>query len=453
MLSSVDQLLDELARDVDDVVADPAVIEGYRRDEAAPGLLEAGMPAAVVRPRDTAQVASAVRVASAHGVPIVPRGAGSGLSGGANAIDGCVVVCLERMADVIDIDAPSLTATVEPGVINAALKRVAASAGLWYAPDPASFEFCTVGGNVATNAGGLCCVKHGVTRDAVLGVEVVLADGQVLHLGRRTRKGVMGYDLTALMCGSEGTLAIVTAVTVRLLPPEQVAGTIVATFSDLGAAGRAVARIVGGVTPSLLEIMDAPTIAAVQAFKPMSFEDPPAALLFARAERAEDVARIAQCCEDARADLVVTSDEQAEGRMLLAARRLAYPALERMGATLLDDVAVPVARIPDLLDAVPGVAAAHEVTIGTFGHAGDGNLHPTIVYDRDDPDARGRARAAFEAIVRLALALGGTATGEHGVGALKTTFCDAELGAARGLHRAVKRAFDPAGLMNPGKAI
>jgi glycolate oxidase len=453
VLSSVDQLLDELARDVDDVVADPAVIEGYRRDEAAPGLLEAGMPAAVVRPRDTAQVASAVRVASSHGVPIVPRGAGSGLSGGANAIDGCVVVCLERMADVIDVDAPSLTATVEPGVINAALKRVAASAGLWYAPDPASFEFCTVGGNVATNAGGLCCVKHGVTRDAVLGVEVVLADGQVLHLGRRTRKGVMGYDLTALMCGSEGTLAIVTAVTTRLLPPEQVAGTIVATFSDLGAAGRAVARIVGGVTPSLLEIMDAPTIAAVQAFKPMSFEDPPAALLFARAERAEDVARIAQWCEDARADLVVTSDEQAEGRMLLAARRLAYPALERMGATLLDDVAVPVARIPDLLDAVPGVAAAHEVTIGTFGHAGDGNLHPTIVYDRDDPDAPGRARAAFEAIVRLALALGGTATGEHGVGALKTTFCDAELGAARGLHRAVKRAFDPAGLMNPGKAI
>jgi glycolate dehydrogenase FAD-linked subunit len=201
VLSSVDQLLDELARGVEDVVADLAVMEGYRSDEAAPGLLEAGMPAAVVRPRDTAEVARVVRVASAHGVPIVPRGAGSGLSGGANAIDGCVVVCLERMDDVIELDAASLTAAVQPGVINAALKREAASAGLWYAPDPASFEFCTVGGNVATNAGGLCCVKYGVTRDAVLGVEVVLADGEVQQLGRRTRKGVTAYNVTSLMLG------------------------------------------------------------------------------------------------------------------------------------------------------------------------------------------------------------------------------------------------------------
>jgi glycolate oxidase len=453
VVDSAAQLLDDLDRQVGDVVTDPEVIEGYRRDEAAPGLLEAGMPIAVVRPRDTAEVQRAVRTASAHGAPIVPRGAGSGLSGGANAVDGCVVVCLERMDDVLELDAPALTATVQPGVINATLKDEAASVGLWYAPDPASYEFCTVGGNVATNAGGLCCVKYGVTRDAVLGVEVVLAGGEIVQLGRRTRKGVVGYDLTSLVCGSEGTLGIVTAVTTRLLPPERAAGTIAATFADLGAAGRAVARIVGGVTPSLLEIMDAPTIAAVQAFEPMGFDEAPAALLFARAERAEDVARIAQWCEDCDAELVVTSDEEAEGRMLLAARRLAYPALERMGATLLDDVAVPVSRIPDLLEAIPAVAAAHDVTIGTFGHAGDGNLHPTIVYDRNDPDALRRARDAFAAIVNLALSLGGTATGEHGVGTLKTTFSETELGAARGLHRAVKRAFDPAGLMNPGKAI
>jgi glycolate oxidase len=391
-------------------------------------------------------------------MPIVPRGAGSGLSGGANALDDCLVLGLERMTDVIAVDDASLTATVQPGVINAALGAAAAAHGLWYAPDPASREFSTIGGNVATNAGGLCCVKYGVTRDALLGVEVVLADGRAVRLGRRTRKGVAGYDLAGLLCGSEGTLGIITEVTVRLLPPPRPAATLAASFPDLGGAGRAIARIARTLTPSLLELMDRATVCAVEDLQPMDLDRDAAALVFARSdagrvEGVDDVARMAAWCEEAGATLVVTSDEEAEGRMLMAARRLAYPALERLGATLLDDIAVPLAAIPALLEGVSEIAGRHDLVIGTFGHAGDGNMHPTIVYDHRDDDAVRRARAAFAAIVDLALSLDGTVTGEHGVGVLKRDVLATELGPALDVHRAVKRALDPNGLLNPGKAL
>lgn len=437
-----------------DVVVDPDVIEGYRRDQAAPGLLEAGMPAAVVRPRTTAEVQAALHAASRHGVPVVPRGAGSGLSGGANAIDGCVVVCLERMTDVVDVDAGSLTATVQPGVLNAALGEAARRAGLWYAPDPASYEFSTIGGNVATNAGGLCCVKYGVTRDALLGLEVVLADGRAVRLGRRTRKGVVGYDLAALLCGSEGTLGVVTEVTVRLQPPPRVASTLAASFPALDGAGEAIARIVRERRPSLLELMDRTTVRAVEAFQPMELDCEAAALLFARSDEGlADVEWMAARCEEAGATLVVTSDEEAEGRMILAARRLAYSALERLGTTLLDDVCVPVGSIAALVAGIERIAAERGVLVATFGHAGDGNMHPTLVYDHRVAEETARARAAFAEIVELALRLGGTATGEHGVGLLKRDFVAAELGDALPLHHAIKHALDPQGLLNPGKAL
>jgi glycolate oxidase len=440
-----------------DIVTDPAILESYRRDQAALGLLPAGRPAAVVRPRTTREVSAALAAAARHGVAVVPRGAGSGLSGGANAIDGCLVVSLERMTDVVQIDGDSLTATVQPGVVNAALAGAVREQDLWYAPDPASWEFSTIGGNVATNAGGLCCVKYGVTRDALLGVEVVLADGRALRVGRRTRKGVAGYDLAGLLCGSEGTLGVITEVTVRLQPPPGPASTLAASFPTLAAAGEAIRQIVRTARPSLLEIMDAATIAAVEAFQPMDLDPDAAALLFARCDEAGGTAAIAwmeRTCEAAGATLVVTSDEEAEGRMLLAARRLAYPALERLGATLLDDVAVPVGRIPQFLVAVERLAAEHDVMVATFGHAGDGNMHPTIVYDHHDAGEVARARAAFAAMVAAALELGGTTTGEHGVGLLKRAFLADEIGDdVLELSRAIKRAWDPNGRMNPGKKL
>ena len=280
-------LAERLLSDLDgsgDVVLDADVLASYRADQAAPGLLPAGMPAAVVRPRTTAEVQAAVRAAARHGVPVVPRGAGTGLSGGANAIDGCLVVSLERMTDVVEIDASSLLATVQPGLVNDQLRAAAGREGLWYAPDPASHESCTIGGNVATNAGGLCCVKYGVTRDALLGLEVVLADGRAVRLGRRTRKGVAGYDLVSLLCGSEGTLGIVTEATVRLLPPPGPAATLAASFGTLGEAGAAIARIVRETTPALLELMDRTTIAAVEAMAPQGLDADVAALVFARAD-------------------------------------------------------------------------------------------------------------------------------------------------------------------------
>lgn len=452
-----DRLLDELAGSCE-LLVDRDLLEGYRRDQAAPDLLAAGTPLAVARPSSTGEVQRVVRAAARHRVPIVPRGAGSGLSGGANAIDGGLVLSLERMRDLVAVDRGSMTATVGPGVVNATLKAAAAERDLLYAPDPASHELCTIGGNVATNAGGLCCVKYGVTRDALLGLEAVLADGRAVRLGRRTRKGVAGYDLVALLCGSEGTLAIVTEATVRLLPRPPAPVTLAAAFATLGAAGRAIARIVRRETPAMLEIMDAATVAAVEAFRPMGLGTDAAVLVFARSDVAgggarEEAERIAGLCEAAGATLCVVSEDQAEGEMLLAARRLAYPALERQGATLLDDVAVPLDRIPHLLDAIPAIGERHGLTIGTFGHAGDGNMHPTIVFPRGDPEAAAAARAAFAEIVALALRLGGTIAGEHGVGALKRDLLAAELGAAHDVHRAVKRALDPQGLLNPGKGL
>ena len=451
-------LLDALAHGAGELITDPDLLASYRHDQAAPGLLEAGTPAAVVRPTTTSEVQAAVRAAAAHGVPVVARGAGSGLSGGANAIDGCLVVATERMTAIVDLDADGLTAVVQPGLVNAALGTAAAEEGLWYAPDPASYEFSTLGGNIATNAGGLCCVKYGVTRDSLLGLEAVLADGRAVRLGHRTRKGVVGYDLAGLLCGSEGTLGIVTEATLRLQVPPPPAHTLAASFASLTAAGEAVARIVRATRPSLLELMDATTIAAVEALEPMDLDPDAAAMLFARSDAggaagAAEIAAIEAICLEAGADLAVTSDDPAEGRMLLAARRLAYTALESTGSTLLDDVAVPLPRVPALLEAVARIAREHGVVIGTFGHAGDGNMHPTVVYDHRDADEVQRARAAFDAIVAATLALGGTISGEHGIGALKVGHLDDELGDARSLSHAIKHALDPAGIMNPGKAI
>lgn len=438
------------------VVLDPDVIAAHSGDRSE--FLAPGRPWALLRPRDTSEVAAAVRVCADHGVPIVPRGAGSGVAGGAVAGDGCVVLSVMAMDRIHEIDTANLLAVVGPGVLNADLCDAVAAHGLWYPPDPASRAICSIGGNVATNAGGLCCVKYGVTREYVLGLEVVLADARVCRVGRRTVKGVAGYDLTALFVGSEGTLGIVTEVTLRLRPAPPPAVTMTAFFDSLADAGRAISAISTSTTPSLLEVMDATTLAAVEAWTRMDLDTSAAALVLAQSDSGagavDQLAAMAAAARRAGASYVAETADPDEGAQLLTARRLAYPALERLGAAVMNDIAVPLGGVTAAIGAVEEIARRHDVRVGTFGHAGDGNLHPTVVFDRHDPDSVARAEAAYHDMAAAALALGGTITGEHGIGLLKRDHLEHEAGAAAiDLQAAIKGALDPDGILNPGKVL
>ncbi|MBY3791404.1 FAD-binding protein [Rhodococcus fascians] len=447
-------LVDALPADI--VVVDPDIVAGYARDQSQ--FTHSEVPAAVLMPRTTADVVACMAAASKHSITVIPRGAGSGLSGGANASAHSVVLSLHRMTRIRELDRVNRLAVVEPGVITSDLRTTASEAGLFYPPDPGSVTFSTIGGNVATNAGGMCCVKYGVTGDFVLGLEVVLADGRVLRTGRRTVKGVAGYDLTHLLIGSEGTLGIITEITVRLLPAPRAPHTLVAAFPTLEGAGSAVSKIASaGITPSMLEILDRTTVKAVDEMTKMGIGDTTAALLLIQSDDAdaESVMTVLEtiCTEFGAEDVVVGSDP-VEAAMLLEARRLALPALERLGDWLLDDVAVPCSAITDLITSVEEIAAEHDLTIGVFGHAGDGNLHPTIIYDAADPASSAAAVSAFDAITRRALALGGTITGEHGVGRLKSRWLTVEHDEVSiSVQRALKESLDPAGILNPGAVL
>ena len=447
----------ERALDDGDVVTDPDRLESYRADRSTGS--EAGVPFAVAFPRTTEQVAALLASAYEHRIPVVPRGAGSGLSGGANAIDGSLIVCLERMNSVLSVDTGNGFVETQPGVLNQELREHVAQHALWYAPDPASKDFCSIGGNVNTNAGGLCCVKYGVTRDAVLGLEVVLADGRVTRLGRRTVKGVAGYDLAGLMVGSEGTLGIVTMARLRLRPLPPTPTTAVAVFADVGSTGRAVERIMTVCSPSLLELMDRASLQAVEQWQPMGLDTSAAALLVAQSDLPgpageEEADRLLAECERSGATEVYRSEDPEQADLLLGARRLVIPALEQCGDWLLDDIAIPRTRLAEAITAIEEIGQRRNVLIATFGHAGDGNLHPTIVTERGDDAAAARAMEAFHDILTVALRLDGTVTGEHGVGLLKRKALAAELDpVATDLHGAIKKALDPRGILNPGKAL
>lgn len=453
-------LVDELRAELgaERLVEDPDVQASYTHDEAewAP----AGTPLVVVRARTTADVRSVVLACLRHRVPLVPRGAGTGLSGGANAVDGCVVLSTEQMTDVVEINPVERLAVVQPGVVNDHLRAAAAAEGLWYPPDPASAPWSTIGGNVATNAGGLCCVKYGVTRDYVLGLEVVTGTGEVVRLGRRTAKGVAGYDLAGLIVGSEGTLGVVTEVTVRLRPARDPEQTVAGYFDTLVAAGEAVRAVSeAGVVPSALELVDRHCLAAVDEWKNMGLSAEANVVLLGRTDAPgpagdAEAATMLACFERAGATWAARSTDQEEADALFAARRLAYPALERLGPVLTEDVCVPKAAVPEMLARVEAAARRHDVRIANLAHAGDGNLHPLILTPAGDDAARHRAHGAFEQIISDALELGGTVTGEHGVGLLKRDGLARELSpAVRAMHRAVKVALDPAGILNPGKVF
>jgi glycolate oxidase len=446
------------------LIADDAVLASLSSDEAewAP----VGRAGAAIRARSTEEVQAIVRICAELRIPVVPRGAGTGLSGGANAVDGCLLLDLSRMDRVLEIDADDLVAVVEPGVVNDDLKAAVAEHGLWYPPDPASAPWSTIGGNVATNAGGLCCLKYGVTRDYVLGLQAVVGGpagsyGTAVRVGRRTTKGVSGYDLTGLLVGSEGTLGVITEITLRLRPaPAGSPRTVVGAFGSLVAAGEAVALATRRrLTPMALELLDRACLQAVEEWKHLGLEASAEALLLAKidtpgASGEDEATAMAAAFREAGALWAEQSTDDAEAEALFAARRLAYPALERLGPVLTEDVCVPRSAVPRVLADIEAIGRRHGVTIATIAHAGDGNLHPALITPPDDDEARRAAVAAFDDILAAALAVGGTVTGEHGIGLLKRQGMRDELDpGAQAMQLAVKQALDPLDLFNPGKVV
>ncbi|MDT0382379.1 FAD-linked oxidase C-terminal domain-containing protein [Streptomyces sp. DSM 42041] len=438
------------------VRVEPGQLAAYARD-ATP--LFHAPPDVVVFPGSTEEVAAVLRLATERGVPVIPRGAGSNLCAGTVALHGGVMLVLTRLNRVLEISPGELLARVQTGVTTAQLADAAGDAGLLYAPDPGSRTVSTVGGNVATCAGGLRGLKYGVTRNYVLGLEAVLPTGEIVRTGGRLWKDVAGYDLTRLLTGSEGTLAVITEVTVALLPKPADTGTGVAYFDSLADASRAVAAVIAaGVVPATLEFLDRKCIEAVEAFAGLGLRTDAGALLLFGDDGdpsvvAGNLARIQQVCTAAGALEVTLAENVARADALLAARRCGLPALSRLGSlTILEDATVPRHRLAEMVGRIDEIAERHGLLIATFGHAGDGNLHPTCVLDPDDTGAVERAHQAFGEIFAAALALDGTITGEHGVGAAKLPYLADRLGDDQmALLRRIKHAFDPAGILNPGK--
>lgn len=432
----------------------PDELEAVRADYS--GLRRDGMPLAIVHARSIDDVQSALRIASEHRLPVVPRGAGTGLTGGAMGGAGELVLSTARMNRILEISPADQLAVVEPGVINAALNTALEPHGLFFAPDPASRAISTIGGNIATNAGGLLCAKYGVTREAVLGLTVVLADGTLLELGHRTVKGVTGLDLTALMIGSEGTLGVVVEATVRLLPlPAGSPATIGAYFASVVDAAAASAAITAArLRPAAMELIDEVALARIVRHLGLPERAPGSAYLLVQTDGASaltEAERALAIIREHGGEAALTTDPD-EGERMLAVRRAFHPAMAATGSVLIEDVAVPRSALPAMLAAIREIGERFGLEIPTVAHAGDGNLHPNFLFAGDDvpPQVWEAAGELFRAAMRL----GGTLTGEHGVGTLKRQWLEEELGTPQlALQRQIKKVFDPLGIMNPGKVF
>ncbi len=421
--------------------------------------LERGQPDLVVFPARTEEVAAVLRLADEARVPVVPRGSGTNLSGGTVPHQGGIVLVLTRMNRLLELSQGDLLAVCQPGVRTIELAQAAAAEGLLFPPDPGSHTTSTLGGNVAECSGGLRALKYGVTRDYVLGVEAALPTGEVIRSGGRLVKDVAGYDLRRLLCGSEGTLAVITELTLRLMPAPEGSGTGIAYFPDLAEAARAVSRtLASGVLPVTLEFLDQVCIGAVEDYAHIGLDTQAGALLIFgqdgdRDAVQRDLKRIADACEAEGAREVHIARSAEEAAELLQARRAVLPSLSRLEPlTILEDATVPRSRIAEMVEHIQEVAQRHGLMIGTFGHAGDGNLHPTVVLDPADESALQSAHAAFEEIFTKAIELNGSITGEHGVGIVKLPYLESQLGSEHvALLRRIKAAFDPHGILNPGK--
>lgn len=443
------------------LVTDRDVIDSYASDKAL--FCPAGQALALVRARTVDDVVAVMSFATQHHIPVVTQGARTGLSGAANAVDGGLLLNVAAMDQVLEIDEVNQTCRVQPGVINQDLKTALAEHGLAYPPDPGSVAISTIGGNVATNAGGMCCVKYGVTKDYVRAMTVVLADGTVTKLGRPTAKGVAGLDLAALFVGSEGTLGTIVEVTLALKPALTQPITAVGIFPDTASAGRTVTEYMGsGANPSMLEFIDGPSVAMINAYGDFGLPDDVGALLLVQSDAKgvgamEELEAFRRVAESNGGSEVFVSDDPADSQMLVAARRAVAPAMEkyahtRGGGELVDDVCVPRSALGEFFERLALIDARFDVEVATAGHAGDGNMHPSVVFDAGDEAQVSQAQEAFAAIMQLGLDLGGTITGEHGVGFLKREWLGRELDAgARLMHTQIKNALDPLGILNPGK--
>ncbi|MFZ5828156.1 MAG: FAD-binding oxidoreductase [Bacillota bacterium] len=418
----------------------------------------AGRPEAVVLPASTEQVAAIMRLASERRIPVTPRGAGTGLSGGSLPRGG-IALALTRMNRILTIDEANLLAVVEPGVVTGRLQAEVEKRGLFYPPDPASGRVSTIGGNIAENAGGPRCFKYGVTRDYVLGLEVVLPDGTVIQTGGQTVKNVTGFDLTRLIVGSEGTLGIVTRATLRLIPQPEAVRTLLAVFPKLDDAARTTAAIVKrGITPATLEFMDQLTLQVVENYLHVGLPVEAEAVLLIEVdgftEAVERQAAIIEAvCRETGASQVRQARTEAERAELWVARKSISTAITQVKpAKIGEDITVPVAQIPEMIRRLHYLKEKYGLTMAIFGHAGDGNLHPNIVTDLREEGEMEKVEEAMAEIARIAVGLGGTLSGEHGIGTLKAPYLEMEVGAdVLALMRRIKRAFDPLNILNPGK--
>lgn len=448
-------IVDLLQQELGDLVDTSAeMLEQARADRS--GHRSAGRPLAVVHATTVPDVQATMRIASSTGTPVVVRGAGTGLAGAANAGPGEIVLSTARMTRILEVRPEDLMAVVEPGILNADLNAQLAEYGVWWAPDPASRAISTVGGNIATGAGGLLCAKYGVVRDAVLGVDIVLADGRLMRLGHRTVKGVTGLDLTSLVIGSEGRLGVVVGATLKLRPAlEGVPCTIAADFPtvrDAAAASSAVTA--SGVQPAIMELMDAACLAAVHALLGLPAPASGTAQLTIQTDgpaARDEAERIADVLRNA-GGAVVLSEDPAEGDRLLHLRRSMHTAMAALGTTLIEDVAVPRSAMAAMFDEIARIERRYDLSIPTVAHAGDGNLHPNFIFEGEEVPEK--VWAAADELFRAAVRLGGTLTGEHGIGVLKSRWLAEELGEDQWeLQRRIVEVFDPQGILNPGKVF
>ncbi|MEH7122203.1 FAD-linked oxidase C-terminal domain-containing protein [Bacillus sp. JJ1773] len=416
-------------------------------------------PDIVVQPTSTDEVVGIVKVANKYKTPIYPRGRGTSLSGGPLPVHGGMVLDFSKWTDTLIIEPDDLVAIVSPGVITADINKMANQYGLMYPPDPSSSHVSTIGGNLAENAGGPRGLKYGVTKDYVLGLEVVTADGEVIQTGGKTVKNVTGYDLTKLIVGSEGTLGIITKAILQLIPKPQSTGTLMVLFDDLVIAGKAISSILtGGILPSKLEIMDQASVVAVEQFDPSGLPTDIEALLLIEldghpAAIEAEAKRVKEICLEIGAIEVKIAETKEEEAELWKARKLVSPAIVRKKPTKIsEDATVPRSRIPDMFQRLKEIRERYNIDLVVFGHAGDGNLHPNIIADKRDIEEMKRVEKAVEEIFKAAVEMGGTLSGEHGIGTMKAPFMEMELGTAGlSMMKRIKEAWDPHNLLNPGK--